>query len=116
MACWQAGVAGTQLTWMDAKVDGRVITPRIGKPVEIQALWYNALRIMQDFTGETRYGALANHAQQSFLPSFWNEFAGCFIRRDRRRDERRKHPPQSAFRDSALRTEFWMIKREPRAS
>ena len=75
----QAGVAGTQLTWMDAKVDGRVITPRIGKPVEIQALWYNALRIMQDFTGETRYGALANHAQQSFLPSFWNEFAGCLF-------------------------------------
>jgi predicted glycogen debranching enzyme len=38
-----AGVPGVQLTWMDAKVDGRVITPRIGKPVEVQALWANAL-------------------------------------------------------------------------
>ncbi len=41
LAC---GVPGVQLTWMDARVDGRVITPRIGKPVEIQALWINALR------------------------------------------------------------------------
>ena len=41
LAC---GVPGVQLTWMDAKVDGRVITPRIGKPVEINALFYNALR------------------------------------------------------------------------
>jgi len=42
----RAGVAGVQLTWMDAKVGARVITPRIGKPVEINALWYNALRTM----------------------------------------------------------------------
>ena len=41
----RAGEPGLQLTWMDAKIGGRVVTPRIGKPVEIQALWINALRI-----------------------------------------------------------------------
>jgi predicted glycogen debranching enzyme len=39
-----AGEPGVQLTWMDAKVGGWVVTPRIGKPVEINGLWYNALR------------------------------------------------------------------------
>ena len=43
-----AGEPGVQLTWMDAKIDGWVVTPRCGKPVEIQALWYNALRTMED--------------------------------------------------------------------
>ena len=42
-----AGDEGVQLTWMDAKVDDWVVTPRIGKPVEINALWYNALRVME---------------------------------------------------------------------
>ena len=46
LACGEPGV---QLTWMDAKVGEHVVTPRTGKPVEIQALWYNALRIMEDF-------------------------------------------------------------------
>ncbi len=66
----RAGEAGIQLTWMDAKVDGWVVTPRIGKPVEINALWYNALRIMADFArqlGEPdRFSALAAMAQKSF--------------------------------------------------
>lgn len=44
-----AGKAGVQLTWMDAKVGDWVVTPRIGKPIEINALWYNALCIMADF-------------------------------------------------------------------
>jgi predicted glycogen debranching enzyme len=44
-----AGEAGWQLTWMDAKVGDWVVTPRIGKPVEINALWHNALRVMADF-------------------------------------------------------------------
>ena len=43
----RAGEEGVQLTWMDAKVDDWVVTPRIGKPVEINALWYNALRVME---------------------------------------------------------------------
>ena len=46
-----AGEHGQQLTWMDARVDGREITPRIGKPVEIQALWLNALAIGAKFSG-----------------------------------------------------------------
>ena len=45
----RAGEAGVQLTWMDAKVDDWVVTPRIGKPVEINALWYNALRALAEF-------------------------------------------------------------------
>jgi 4-alpha-glucanotransferase len=45
----KVGAAGVQLTWMDAKVGDWVVTPRIGKPVEINALWYNALRVMGDF-------------------------------------------------------------------
>ena len=49
--CLRAGKPGVQLTWMDAKVGDWVVTPRHGKPVEIQALWYNALRIMQDWAG-----------------------------------------------------------------
>jgi len=44
-----AGEAGTQLTWMDARTGDVPATPRPGKPVEIQALWYNALRIAQSF-------------------------------------------------------------------
>ena len=44
-----AGAPGYQLTWMDAKVDDWVVTPRRGKPVEIQALWYNALRLMVEW-------------------------------------------------------------------
>lgn len=46
----RAGEAGAQLTWMDAKLGEWVVTPRTGKPVEINALWYNALRVMQDFS------------------------------------------------------------------
>ena len=46
----------TQLTWMDARVEGREITPRIGKPVEIQALWLNALAIGARFSERWRDG------------------------------------------------------------
>jgi predicted glycogen debranching enzyme len=72
-----AGELGVQLTWMDAKVDDWVVTPRIGKPVEINALWYNALRIMADFArhlGEAPgpYDELAELAGTSF-GRFWNE-------------------------------------------
>jgi 4-alpha-glucanotransferase len=45
----RAGVPGQQLTWMDARANGVEVTPRHGKPVEINALWYNALRVMDDF-------------------------------------------------------------------
>ena len=66
----KAGVAGVQLTWMDAKVGDWVVTPRIGKPVEINALWHNALRIMSAFATRLeqpdRFGALADTAKRSF--------------------------------------------------
>ncbi len=69
LAC---GVPGVQLTWMDARVDGRVITPRVGKPVEIQALWINALRCIGG-----RFTALAEGAQAAFSERFWNAAGGC---------------------------------------
>ena len=66
----KAGVAGVQVTWMDAKVGDWVVTPRIGKPVEINALWYNALRIMSTFATTLgvphRFGDAAEAAKRSF--------------------------------------------------
>lgn len=81
-----AGEEGVQLTWMDAKVEDWVVTPRIGKPVEIQALWYNALRIMEDLAtrfgdpdAEKRFGSMANLARGSFNSNFWNEAEECLF-------------------------------------
>ena len=72
------GQEGYQLTWMDAKVDGWVVTPRRGKAVEINALWYNALRLLEGWTREegragdaARLGALAERTQRSFNERFW---------------------------------------------
>ena len=66
----KAGVAGVQVTWMDAKIGDWVVTPRIGKPVEINALWYNALRIMSTFAATLgapdRFGVAADAAKRSF--------------------------------------------------
>ena len=53
-----AGAPGYQLTWMDAKVDDWVVTPRRGKPVEIQALWYNALCLMGEWANRLGDGGL----------------------------------------------------------
>jgi predicted glycogen debranching enzyme len=79
------GDAGTQLTWMDARVDGRVVTPRHGKPVEIQALWHDALALMGDWAraaGEDSYAAFvdehAARARRSF-GAFWNPDRGCLF-------------------------------------
>ncbi|MGH7379817.1 MAG: amylo-alpha-1,6-glucosidase [Candidatus Methylomirabilales bacterium] len=79
-----SGAEGVQLTWMDAKVGDRVVTPRRGKPVEIQALWYNALRVMAhlaeelgDLAGHERYVKMAAQAQRNFNRLFWNDAAGC---------------------------------------
>jgi predicted glycogen debranching enzyme len=79
-----SGELGVQLTWMDAKVGDWVITPRRGKPVEIQALWYNALCIMEDLASrfgseaaQKRYRHMAAVAQWSFNRLFWNEKLGC---------------------------------------
>jgi predicted glycogen debranching enzyme len=78
------GQAGYQLTWMDAKVGDWVVTPRRGKAVEIQALWYNALRLLETWTREeqgdpataARYGDLATRAQTAFNARFWYAAGG----------------------------------------
>ena len=75
---------GLNLTWMDAKVGDHVVTPRSGKPVEIQALWYNALCIMQGFahrfgdpSSESLFAGLAAEAMATFNRRFWNDSTGC---------------------------------------
>ncbi len=79
-----AGEPGVQLTWMDARVGDWVVTPRTGKPVEIQSLWHNALRAMQELARRfgddancERFNAMAARADESFNRLFWNEEAGC---------------------------------------
>jgi predicted glycogen debranching enzyme len=72
LACGEPGV---QLTWMDAKVGDRVITPRIGKPVEVQALWINALWIGSQFNRS--WSEPARRASDAFVRRFWNPEAGC---------------------------------------
>jgi predicted glycogen debranching enzyme len=77
------GAEGYQLTWMDAKCDGWVVTPRRGKAVEINALWHNALRLMEGWLNEegreADAGRLAEHARRaarSFNQRFWYEAGG----------------------------------------
>ena len=72
----KAGAEGYALTWMDAKVEGWVVTPRRGKPVEIQALWYNALCLMHRWAHELteapdEYQGLAETVERSFNARFW---------------------------------------------
>lgn len=69
-----AGEPGQQLTWMDARVDGREITPRIGKPVEVQALWLNALAIGARFSAP--WQTLFEKGRAAFENRFWDEDAG----------------------------------------
>lgn len=78
------GEPGTQLTWMDAKVGDLVITPRHGKPIEINALWINALRVMEQISlanGESgaRYREWAEKAEGSFEAKFWKETLGYYL-------------------------------------
>lgn len=80
------GAEGYQLTWMDAKVDGWVVTPRRGKAVEINALWYNALRLMEawlrDFGQEEparSLAELASRTKESFNRRFWSDRLGCLL-------------------------------------
>ncbi len=74
------GQQGYQLTWMDAKVDDWVVTPRRGKAVEINALWYNALRLLQNWVGDLGWpegavdldpATLADRVQRAFNDRFW---------------------------------------------
>ncbi len=82
-ALLKQGAEGYQLTWMDAKVDDWVVTPRRGKAVEINALWYNALRLLETWLGETgnhpradEIGAIATRTYASFNRRFWYEQGG----------------------------------------
>jgi predicted glycogen debranching enzyme len=77
---------GSRLTWMDAEVDGNEITPRTGKAVEIQALWYNALQTMELLAnkfGEEdlgyKYAVMAEKTRLSFNQKFWNSEKGCLF-------------------------------------
>lgn len=72
-----AGERGVQLTWMDSKVGDWVVTPRAGKPVEIQALWLNALRIASRFSpGWQKH---FERGLKSFRQQFWNAERGCLF-------------------------------------
>ena len=93
-----AGSGTDQVTWMDVRVGDWVVTPRHGKPVEINALWYNALRVMEKLAAyyndspeistpafdnsiaadtAVTYGALAEQVKASFCEKFWNEADQC---------------------------------------
>ena len=78
------GAAGFAATWMNAEVDGTAVTPRQGRAVEINALWYNALRIGAEMARRFQHVVraeelfmLANKVRVGFNRRFWNEAAGC---------------------------------------
>ncbi|HEX7286116.1 MAG TPA: amylo-alpha-1,6-glucosidase [Candidatus Angelobacter sp.] len=100
-----AGAPGAQLTWMDAKIGDWVVTPRSGKPVEIQALWYNALRIMEglaarfgDEERRKRFSSLASLARWTFNRLFWNKDANCLY------DVINGGPPDASIRPNQILT------------
>jgi predicted glycogen debranching enzyme len=77
---------GPQLTWMDVAIEGKPITPRDGKAVEIQALWYNALKTISLLAGRfneqgeaDRYEQIAEKAKKSFVDKFWNGNRNCLF-------------------------------------
>ncbi|MDO5292339.1 MAG: amylo-alpha-1,6-glucosidase [bacterium] len=77
-----AGSGLDQVTWMDVRVGDWVVTPRHGKPVEINALWYNALRVMEHLSKRfgklyKEYEELANKVKDSFNQQFWNKEKNC---------------------------------------
>ena len=79
-----AGQGLDQVTWMDVRVGEILPTPRHGKPVEINAYWYNALRIMEALGRKAKadgcgpdYGALAEQVKRSFTEKFWDQERGC---------------------------------------
>jgi predicted glycogen debranching enzyme len=98
-----SGEQGVQLTWMDAKVGDWVVTPRRGKPVEIQALWYNAICIMEelaaraaDDTGRKRYNNMAALTKWTFNRLFWNETGGYLF------DVVNGGPPDASIRPNQI--------------
>jgi predicted glycogen debranching enzyme len=110
-----AGAPGYQLTWMDAKVDDWVVTPRRGKPVEVQALWYNALRLMAlwaEQLGERpdRWLEMAKQAETSFHQRYWFPSGGyLYDVVDGERGDDRSLRPNQIF---ALSLRFPILRRE----
>jgi glycogen debranching enzyme len=72
-----AGSSATQLTWMDARFEGRPVTPRAGKPVEVQALWLNALWLQRERV--PTWAARFEQGRASFAARFWNLKRGCLF-------------------------------------
>ncbi|MEM2947555.1 MAG: amylo-alpha-1,6-glucosidase, partial [Candidatus Bathyarchaeia archaeon] len=77
---------GPQLTWMDTAINGQPITPRAGKAVEVQALWYNALKTLEilarkfkEATTAEKFARLAEKTKESFNAKFWNHEKGCLL-------------------------------------
>ena len=93
-----AGEPGVQLTWMDAKVGDWVVTPRIGKPVEVQALWLNALRIGSGLS--ERWAELHARGRAAFEARFWDETRGCL--HDVVDVDHRRGSVDSAFRPNQI--------------
>lgn len=108
-----AGSGFDQVTWMDVRVGEWVVTPRHGKPVEINALWYNALKVMErlsarfeeayssDFSQKqyphaAYYSELADRVKESFLQKFWNESGHCLadVVEDRNKQDKSIRPNQ----------------------
>ncbi len=91
----EAGASGLALTWMDARVGGRAVTPRDGKAVDLNALWYNALRLMARWTETLKadpagYDAEAVRLRTAFNARFWNAAGGYLydvVGRDGRPDD-----------------------------
>ncbi|MEM1563680.1 MAG: amylo-alpha-1,6-glucosidase [Candidatus Bathyarchaeia archaeon] len=77
---------GPQLTWMDTAINGQPVTPRAGKAVEVQALWYNALKTLEilarkfkERDAAEKFAHLAEKAKESFNEKFWNSEKGCLF-------------------------------------
>ena len=110
---------GARLTWMDAEVDGEAVTPRAGKAVEIQALWYNALRTVQLLADSFRektlaetYNEMAEKALASFNGKFWNNQRNCLF------DAVDEAGADASFRPNqviAAALDFTMLDREKNA-
>jgi predicted glycogen debranching enzyme len=111
-----SGEPGVQLTWMDAKVGDWVVTPRRGKPVEIQALWYNAICTMEniamrlgDEATRKRYNSMAALTIRSFNRLLWNEKGGYLY------DVVNGGPPDASIRPNqifAVSLKHFMLSRE----
>ena len=107
---------GPQLTWVDSSVDGKPVAPRAGKAVEIQGLWFNALKIMELLAGRfqeksemEKFAVAAEKAKKSFVGKFWNRQMNCLF------DVCQPNGPEDSLRPNqiiAVALDFAMLKGE----